>query len=225
MRDADVRSVLLERLHRNHADDGSLILNELGLRQGETRVDIAVVNGEISGYEIKSSSDTLVRFPHQQALYSEVLDRAWIVTTSERIEQLKPTLPEWWGIMAASEHRDVEGVQLDIIRRATKNTNQNALAIAQLLWRSEALALLEAIGADKGVTSKPRPVLWNRIIETYTLEELCGAVRRVLKARTNWRIDQPRRRGGVKSPAGARFLACLVPVPPRDNRTCTDPQD
>ena len=225
LRDRDVRAVLLAELSQRYADDGSLIIEELGLRQGETRVDVAVVNGEISGYEIKSAADTLARFPHQQALYSEVLDRAWLVTTSERIEQLKSTLPEWWGLIATSERENVDGVQLDTVREATRNTDQNPLAIVQLLWRDEALGLLAAIGAEKGIMSKPRAVLWNRLTEMYALDELCAEVRTTLKARVNWRSGQPRSRGGVKSPVGARFLACPVPGPPRHTRTCTDPQD
>ena len=225
LRDRDVRAVLLAELSQRHADDGSLILNELGLRQGETRVDVAVVNGEISGYEIKSAADTLARFPHQQALYSEVLDRAWLVTTSERIEQLKSTLPEWWGLIATSEREDVDGVQLDTVREATRNTDQNPLAIVQLLWRDEALGLLAAIGAEKGIMSKPRAVLWNRLTETYALDDLCAAVRTTLKARANWRFGPPRSLGGAKYPVGAKFLACLVPAPLRHTRACTDPQD
>ena len=220
--DAAIRSALIETLHRNHADDGSLILTELGLRQGRTRVDVAVVNGEISGYEIKSSADTLLRFAHQQALYSEVLDRAWIVTTDKHLEHVEPTLPRWWGIVEACESED-NSAQLTITREATRNPGQNPEAVVQLLWRSEALDLLIARGTDGGVRSKPRRALWGRLVETWEPEELYEAVREAIKTRTKWRKpDRPRLRHGVKSPDGAIFLESLDHHALESNPACTD---
>ena len=165
-------------LKRDHGADGSLILNELGLRQGDTRVDVAVINGELSGYEIKSAADTLERLPHQQELYSQVLDRAWLVSTPERIATLERDLPAWWGLIAATGEPDVS---LEVIRLASLNKDPDPVAIAQLLWRDEALGLLSVIGADKGVTSKPRRVLWERLALVYQLDDLRTAVRTALK--------------------------------------------
>src|SRR5690242_17854466 len=66
LRDRDVRKALKSKLLREHiADPRTLVLDELGLRHGACRVDIAVVNGSMHGYEIKSDSDTLERLPSQ----------------------------------------------------------------------------------------------------------------------------------------------------------------
>ena len=169
------------------------------------------MNGKISGYEIKSSADTLSRFAHQKALYSEVLDYAWIVTTDKHLEHVGPTLPGWWGIIRVNESRDAPP-QLSITREARRNPGQNPEAVVQLLWRSEALDLLIARGADGGVRSKPRRALWGRLVETWEPEELYEAVREAIKTRTKWRKpDRPRPRCGAKFPDGAIFLASLVP--------------
>ena len=207
---------------RDHGSDGSLILNELGLCQGETRVDVAVVNGELSGYEIKSASDTLERFPHQQELYSQVLDRAWLVSTPTKIEKVKTTLPPWWGLITTG---DSEDVVLTVARTASFNPDLDPLSVAQLLWRDETLDLLRVAEADSGVASKPREVLWQRLTEEYTSDQLREAVRTALKTRVNWRLGRRRSRGGAKSPVGARLLASLETPIGQRNQTRSDPLD
>src|SRR5665647_2133318 len=80
MRDGDVRTALHEQLRGEHAHelDRTRILDELGLA-GEVRVDVAVLNGSFSGYEIKSAKDTLRRLPKQVQVYSQILDFAVLV--------------------------------------------------------------------------------------------------------------------------------------------------
>jgi hypothetical protein len=61
MRDRDVRAALLRRLSSDYADDADTrIVEEMGVWSGSVRIDVAVINGELSGYELKSDRDTLV---------------------------------------------------------------------------------------------------------------------------------------------------------------------
>ena len=64
--DPDVRALLREYLANVHAGTDTVVLEELGLCQGDVRVDVAAVNGELSAFEIKSPSDTLARWPNQR---------------------------------------------------------------------------------------------------------------------------------------------------------------
>ncbi len=81
MRDPDIRQKLRADIERQHrADPDTLIVDELGLCQGAVRVDLAVVNAALHGYEIKSERDTLVRLPGQQEGYSRALDFVTVVT-------------------------------------------------------------------------------------------------------------------------------------------------
>jgi len=54
MRDADVRRVLLDEF-ASQASPDTLVIDELDLC-GLTRVDVAVLNGHLMGYEIKGST-------------------------------------------------------------------------------------------------------------------------------------------------------------------------
>src|SRR4051812_15627734 len=80
MRDSDVRKALKERLHTQHVDDPhTVILEEMGVWSGSVRIDVAVINGELNGYELKSDRDTLERLPLQADIYSRVFDRLELV--------------------------------------------------------------------------------------------------------------------------------------------------
>ena len=63
----------------------------------------------------------------------------------------------------------------------------SALAIAKLLWRDEALQFLEVIGAADGLKSKPRRIIYNRLVDVVDLASLQGRVRDQLRSRQDWR--------------------------------------
>lgn len=73
------------RLARHHQDPNTLVVDELGLRHGAPRADIAVANGHLLGIEIKSDADTLSRLGSQVDCYSAVFDRAVLVTATRRL--------------------------------------------------------------------------------------------------------------------------------------------
>ncbi|WP_154793416.1 sce7726 family protein [Occultella kanbiaonis] len=187
MRDRHVRSALHAQLTAEHwADaDDTVRVDELGLC-GEVRVDVAVVNGTLSGYELKSASDTLRRLPTQVDVYSRVLDHATLVVAENHAEHSLALIPEWWGCLVA----DWDGAHVTLREHRPAGTNPGIVpyALAQLLWRDEALSLLERHGADRGVRSKPRTVLWQRIAERVALDDLRAEVRQCLKGRQDWRV-------------------------------------
>jgi hypothetical protein len=187
MRDGDVRKALHVQLQSEHAAelDQTLFVDELGLC-GQVRVDVAVVNGSLSGYELKSENDTLRRLPTQVEVYSRVLDFATLVVAKKHAAHARACLPSWWGLIEAESAAD-GSVTLKRRRRGRMNPSVDPLALAQLLWRDEALAELEARGMARGVRSKPRLEIWQRLSVELPLEELREVVRLRLKGRQGWR--------------------------------------
>ena len=177
--DPDVRALLREYLEQIHEGTETRVLEELGLCQGDVRVDVAAVNGELSGYEIKSPSDTLARFPKQCKFYSKVVDRAWLVAPEKTLA--KAETPEWWGLIAVFELDDRLGLR--VVRPALINPKPDPLSIAKLLWRDEALECLRNAGRARGVMTKSRKVIWKRLIEAVALDDLRAAVRAALQRR------------------------------------------
>ena len=116
----------------------------MGLCLGETRVDLAVVNGHLHGYEIKSERDTLARLASQIGLYDRVLDYSTIVCSQRHIANVIERIPDHWGVIEAADTN--MGVKLRAMRAACINRSVEPIAVAQLLWRDEAAEILAGLG-------------------------------------------------------------------------------
>jgi hypothetical protein len=186
MRDQDLRSALVVQVLSTHLGDvNTLVRHELGICAGRRRVDVAVINGEISGWEIKSDEDTLTRLAGQVEAYGQVLDRATLVTTQRWEECARRRIPEWWGITIVKETST--GKLIQECRRSEDNSGRvDPMSVAQLLWRQEALDELRERGQARGLSSKARHYVWERLAEVISLDELRGVIRARLKARSAW---------------------------------------
>ena len=180
VRDLDIRLQLRAELAQRFA--GDIIRGELGLCLGQTRVDLAVVNGHLHGYEIKSERDTLTRLPMQIELYNRVLDFSTAVCSIRHLDRILEQVPDEWGVIAATSSFDQ--IKLTSIREPSLNTSPDPLAIAQLLWRDEAAWVLTSRG-ERVRSRETRWNLWDRlaVLPLWTLQD---QVRLMLKERQQW---------------------------------------
>jgi hypothetical protein len=177
-----IRSALRSRLLVEHADEvNTFVIEELGLCRGQVRVDIAVVNGLLHGYEIKSDRDNLRRLDLQVEVYSKVLDQATLVVGDRYLAEALNIVPSWWGVLHA--HATDRGLQFKTVRRAGENPQKDARSLVELLWLDDAIALLEERNAARGIRSKPRRMVWDRICDHLGIDEIAAVVRDRLKAR------------------------------------------
>lgn len=187
MRDKDVRSALRQRLAVEHAQelDETRVVEEFGI-YGEVRVDVAVLNGKMIGYELKSERDSLKRLPKQVVWYSKILDEACIVVAENHLAHALEIVPDWWGCAVATSENG-GGVRLEETREAKPNPGIDGRTLALLLWRDEVLTALETRGLDRGYRSKTRSAMAQRLAEGTPLQELRDLVRETLKMRKGWR--------------------------------------
>ena len=184
-RDCDIRLALEAILVQEHGDDpDTIIRHEVGICAGTRRIDMALVNGELTGYEIKSDMDTLARLTGQAEAYGSVLDRAILVTTERHLEGALAMLPNWWGIIVA--YAEQGNVLLETFRNPGLNDRYDAFALAQLLWREEALDELRLRGMGRGLSNKARHYVWIALVDAILVNDLRSIVRTRLKARPEW---------------------------------------
>ncbi|WP_191060018.1 sce7726 family protein [Geminicoccus harenae] len=185
MRDSDVRKALRQRLVADHAGDSdTLIVEEMGVWSGSVRIDLAVINGELCGFELKSDRDTLARLPLQAELYSRVFDRLVLVVGERHAAKAVAHVPAWWGVILAAMEGD--SVTLTHSRPPQPNPAPDPYLVAQLLWREEALAVLTFRGLAKGWRGKRIKLIHQRLAAELPFVELSAHVREALKRRTNW---------------------------------------
>ena len=189
-REIDIRNALRQRLIREnqrHVHSEALILDELGLCQNEVRIDMAVINGSLHGFEIKSDQDTLKRLPEQAKIYSQIFDTVTIVAPARHLEKAHDLVPKWWGLIEVKTGK--ANLVLPTIRCRSRNPEVDPYALAQLLWRQEALNILEEHGLAKGSRSKSVKILWQKLADSFSLTQLNELVRITLKNRQDWRAD------------------------------------
>lgn len=189
MNETELRSAVKRKVLARYVNDpDTRILHELGLRHGAARIDIAVVNGIVHGFELKSDLDNLRRLPNQIKVYSSVLDKVTLVVGSRHAKEAERMVPQWWGIKVAVVGAR-GGFDFADIRRAAKNPLQDTVAVCRLLWREEALTLLDELGQARPLWHKPRALIYARLAEVAGLELVLERVRRQLKSRIDWRSD------------------------------------
>ena len=202
MNDVEIRQNFhKKRLRRQHAQKDTLVIDELGLNHGKCRADIAVVNGQLVGYEIKSNNDSLRRLEQQVRSYNEVFDKVSIIIGDRYINSIQNYIPDWWGVIV-SVRGPKGGVNFDTIRKARTNKNIEPISIAQLLWRNEAHEILKQKKLPTRILRRPRAVLYEYLIDTLSICELREFVRMYFKKRRNWRyLESPLRYDGLSQPA------------------------
>ena len=158
------------------------------MRHGSVRIDIAVINGMMHGYEIKSDRDTLERLPEQMTEFNTIFDRVTLVVGKQHLYHAIHMVPDWWGITIAKI--DNKGrVVFNTIREPEDNNKQDKVSIARLLWREDALRILEEHGQADGVRSKPREFVYRRLADVLDADILKERVRKMLFIpREGWRF-------------------------------------
>jgi hypothetical protein len=173
------------RVRRQHRRRQTVYRREWSIGVGGTRVDFAAINGELTGFEIKSIRDNFGRLGSQVRMYNAVLDQAVLVVEGEAAAARAQSLvPEWWGLWLATE--TPTGAALVALREPTTNPRPDAAAIAQLLWRDEAYKMLHRLDLSAGLRTATRWRLWETLAKEVPLKQLQRNVRETIKARPGW---------------------------------------
>jgi hypothetical protein len=196
MKDSQIRAAFHKKiLGRHHANTDTLVVDELGLKHGKRRADIAVINDHLDGFEIKGDEDSLHRLAGQIEAYSAVFDRATLVVTERHRREVQGILPPWWGLVVCAEGPR-RAVWFTTVRRSKANPTVDCFSIAQLLWRREAAEILASRGVPATVLRSKRAVLYEHLVDLTEPRELRSLVRARLKSRPDWRCPQSPSGGG-----------------------------
>lgn len=188
--DADIRPILRNELRRTY-HHGSIIRDEFSCNGA--RVDLAVVNGRLHGFEIKSDHDSLDRLATQSPTYNALFDRMTIVVGSRHVKAAldHAHIPLWWGIREA-RRKPNGGITLHKVRQARSNDNVEPNALATLLWRKEIWTILRKHGQHADLRFAPAFELQRALAERLPFKALRNEVREAIKARLHAQSAEPR---------------------------------
>lgn len=183
-----IRDALIQHLENQHRDNSAaLIIEEMVLAIGAGRVDLAVANGNLHAFEIKSDFDRLERLVTQAPLYSASFDAVTLVCGPKLAAAATAWVPDWWELMVVDP--TPSGLRLRTERPSRLNPSLDPMAVAGLLWKSEALALLPPHRAHR-LRHRPRAGAWSALAELMGPAELSRTVAETLRERQGWRAGR-----------------------------------
>ena len=99
-RDADIRTALETWLLDKEHGTFVRLIHEFSIPRPSSRIDLALINGRISGYEIKSDVDSLTRLASQMNSYGKFFEHLAFVTTPKKSKLLLEKTPDWCGVIS-----------------------------------------------------------------------------------------------------------------------------
>lgn len=188
LNDPVIRKVLYAEIVKTDnltSDPSTVVVDEFDVYSGSARIDVAVINGKLHGFEIKSERDNLDRLPCQVDFYNKTFDEITLVTAEVHLAKAKEIIPKWWGIYSVINKNGMP--QLKKIRKPKNNKEIDGFSLTQLLWKPELYELLERNQNIKGIKSKNRLQLGRIAANEFDKEIIAEFVRSKLKNRKDWR--------------------------------------
>ncbi len=184
LRDRDIRKQLHGWLLERHQDDQDTnILHELPIPRPSARVDVAVVNGQLYGYEIKSDVDTLARLPQQVASFNSVFNQISIVVTRKHLHAVRKLVPAWWGILLFTNGA------FKVHRNSKTNPQRQIEAGLHMLTREELFCIATTSIPGCFKKSIKKDLLIQKILDLGDESITQYQIRSVLKIRKSQYID------------------------------------
>lgn len=184
--DAMIRKAVRQRLALAHAGEDAVIMDELRVDRGSARVDVAVVNGLIDGFEIKSDRDNLDRLERQVSLYGKVADRMTLVVGERHHDEAVTLIPDWWGVSLARPQG--EYCKLRNLRKGRRNRAHSPEALVNMLERQELVTLLSIHSLEKGASRQIYSELAHTAARSLKAADISAFVKRVLKIRARYGV-------------------------------------
>ena len=185
--DPAIREALVrKRLRPFRQDRDSLVLQELGLAHARVRVDVAVLNGVLHGYEIKSDRDNLNRLKIQLEIYQQALQKLTFVVAERHASNVIDIAPDWCGVLAV-RRGPLGGLHFEVRRRSSRNPEVNRFIMAHLLWRDEVQSILASRGASKSTLRTVRAKLYEHLVEDISESDLVALIKSAMERRKAWR--------------------------------------
>lgn len=159
------------------------IIDELEIDGGKARIDIALIDKCIHGYELKSDADNLSRLPRQMHYYSKALDRITLVVGYSLVFDALEMIPSWWGVQVVEKDQK-GGITFVVIRDSHNNPNLDPFSMIRLLNAAEVCSVLSAKNIRFSTKSVSSGAVYSLMASHFSLQQIKCFVRQSLLTRT-----------------------------------------
>lgn len=138
---SEIKSLLCCWIEKSfYIGEGDILISEMGFYNKSPnstvdkifRADLALANGRLAAFEIKSGYDSLKRWDTQMSGYLNVFDEVWLCCHGKHLSKAFEMTSKNIGILIIDDLGSIA-----IVRAARKNQLVNIYDLSGLLWREE----------------------------------------------------------------------------------------
>ena len=150
LNELQIKAAVIQKLIDSKMLDDAVLINEMVISDWSRRADIAVANGRLYGYEIKSDYDSLKRLDGQVSTYTRHFDKTTVIATGKHLPDVIKRLPQHVEIWEVKEQPN--RIDIRIARRGRTADISDINALYSFLTKAEIYRFLrlQGIKLDNG---------------------------------------------------------------------------
>lgn len=152
----DIKAAVIDRLFNTGALKNAVLINEMVYANWSRRADLAVANGHLHAFEIKSDLDSLRRLQGQIGIYLQRFDKLTLVVSPKFVDTIIATTPTRVAVWSACW--EDKGIKIKVVRSGKQEKIEDRDVLIDYFLRDELYLFL----SSRGVTvrrSAPRSEL------------------------------------------------------------------
>ena len=161
-----------------HGAEDTAVFDELTIPRPAARVDMAVVNGRLEGFEIKSDGDSLDRLQRQIDSFQMVFEHMSVVTTERNLRKIRLKIPECWGIIVFEDNENFR-----IARKSKSNPFRNQENVLFLLNMAELKGIFRKCKNHPPISAVNKRQMIAQIVQKNSKKSIFSEVKSALKRR------------------------------------------
>ncbi|VVA47758.1 hypothetical protein SERVES_01475 [Serratia ficaria] len=140
LREQDVKIAFIDWLYKKGLLDDATIINEMVVANWSRRADLAVANGHLQAFEIKSDFDSLKRLDGQLEIFTSRFEKVTVVCAPRFTYEVKKKVTPEVGVI--EYFHDSKGIQFKIVQRGRTSPIANKKIYISFLLKKELQSLL-----------------------------------------------------------------------------------
>lgn len=179
LRESDIKAALIDRIEGKGLLQDAALINEMVVANWSRRVDLAVANGNLHAYEIKSDLDSLKRLDGQLDSYLARFDKVTVVCATKFTAEVLKRTPPSVEVLEVFYHG--EQVEFRVARRGQLKPVKDKGILLSFLLKAELVDLLKQnfIAIDASSTRRALEIA----ADSLPLNTIRGYVLECLKSR------------------------------------------
>lgn len=176
LREHDIKTALIVRLHQKGMLDNAVLINEMVVAKWSRRADLALANGTLQAFEIKSDYDSLKRLDGQLATFNSRFEKVTVVCAPKFTIEVLSRVSHETEVLEVFKSND--SIVFKVIQRGkTRNIKDKNILISFLL-KKEIQLLLKNNGLTHAVNFAREELeseclkLPGNLIRTFVLDTL-----------------------------------------------------